>query len=116
MLGPVVTFMAGGWLAMSAFAWPQSEAACVNTCLSGVLAIAYGLLSIFFPRARLLNSIHAWIVCVVSMSVDASAAARANNVMFAAVIFGASLASWPDVRGARAVARGAGPPLKAPSR
>jgi hypothetical protein len=101
---------------MSAFAWPQSEAACVNTCLSGLLAIAYGLLSIFFPRARLLNSVHAWIVCVASMLVDASAAARANNVMFAAVIFGASLASWPDVRSARAVGPGAADRLKASPR
>jgi hypothetical protein len=101
MLGPVLTFMAGGWLAMSAFAWPQSDAAIVNTCMGGLLAIAYGLLSIFVPRARLLNSVHAWLLCLVSLSLEASSAARANNVVVAAVIFGASLVSWPEVHVAR---------------
>jgi hypothetical protein len=92
-------FMAGGWLAMSAFAWPQSEVACVSTCVSGVLCIVYALLGIFLAEARYLNTIHAWVICLVALSLDASSAARANAVMVAAVIFGASLLSSPGARG-----------------
>src|SRR4051812_40761696 len=88
--------MAGGWLAMSAFAWPQSEAAITNTWVSGLLVVGFGLSAIFFPATRYLNTGHACIVCVVSLSLDASAVACANNVMVAAVIFGASLLSGPE--------------------
>jgi hypothetical protein len=97
MLGRVVIFIAGGWLLMSAFAWPQGEASCVNTCMGGGLAIVYGLLSIFYAPARYLNTAHACLVCLVSLGLENSgSAACANNVMVAAVIFGASL--WPDPR------------------
>lgn len=104
MFGRVVTFMAGGWLAMSAFAWPQSEAAIANTCLAGALAVAFSLAAIFLPEARYLNTGHACIVCLVSLSLDASPVALANNVMVSAVIFGASLLSGPErpVHGASA--------------
>jgi hypothetical protein len=97
MLGRVVIFMAGGWLLMSAFAWPQSEASCANTCVAGALTIAYGLVSIFYAPARYLNTAHACLICLLSLSLDGmEGAASANNVMVAAVIFGASL--WPVPR------------------
>ena len=102
MLGRVVTFMAGGWLLMSAFAWPQSDASCANTCIGGALAIVYALLSIFYAPARYLNTAHACLVCLVSLSLDGcESAACANNVMVAAVIFGASLWSAPHAERAQ---------------
>jgi hypothetical protein len=104
LLGRVVTFVAGGWLSMSAFAWPQTEAAWANTLAGGLLCVAYALLAIFFAPARYLNTVHACVICAVSLSIDGSGSAScANNVMAAAVIFGASLMPAPDVR-----ARGAG--------
>jgi hypothetical protein len=99
MLGRVVSFVAGGWLLISAFAWPQSEAACANTLVGGVLCIAYSLLAIFFAPARYLNTLHACVICAVSLSIDVSgSASSANNVIVAAVIFGASLMPVPDIR------------------
>jgi hypothetical protein len=96
MLGRVVTFTAGGWLLMSAFAWPRSDADCVNTWVSGALAIAYSLVAIFWAPGRYLNAAHACLVCLVSLALDGrSSAACANNVMIAAVIFGASLLPSP---------------------
>jgi hypothetical protein len=93
MLGRVVMFMAGGWLFVSAFAWPQSETACLNTWTSGVLCVVYGLLAIFIGPARYLNTAHACLVCVTSLALDDGpvSAACANNVMVAAILFGASL-------------------------
>jgi hypothetical protein len=98
VFGRVVMFMAGGWLAMSAFAWPESDVVCASTCVGGVLCILYALLGIFLVEARYLNTIHACVICLLSLSLDASSAARANNVMVAAVIFGASLLSSPGAR------------------
>ena len=109
MLGRVVMFMAGGWLLMSAFAWPQSDVSCANTCISGALAIAYAMLSIFYAPARYLSTAHACLICLVSLSLDGcESAACANYVMVAAVIFGASL--WPVPRSERVQ-----PPLRASS-
>jgi hypothetical protein len=80
---------------MSAFAWPQSDLACAATCLSGALCIAYGLVEIFLPRVRYLNTANACVLCLLALSLDASSVACANSVMAAAVIFGASLLSSP---------------------
>jgi len=97
MLGRGVMFVAGGWLLMSAFAWPQSELSCANTCIAGGLSIVYALLSIFYGPARYLNTAHACLVCMVSLSLDGcESVACANNVMVAAALFGASL--WPEPR------------------
>jgi len=104
MLGRVVTFVAGGWLTMSAFAWPQSDAACAAACSSGLLAVVYGVLEIFLPRIRYLNTANACVLCLLSLWLDSSSAARANSVMIAAVLFGASLLSAPEVRPQRATA------------
>jgi hypothetical protein len=99
VLGRVVTFMAGGWLTMSAFAWPQSDVACTNTWVAGALCIGYSLLAIFVAPARYLNTAHACMLCVMSLSLEASSAATANNVMVAAVIFGGSLLGAPAASG-----------------
>ena len=97
MLGRMVTFVAGGWLLMSAFAWPRTSADCMNTWMGGALAIAYGLAAIFWAPARYFNTAHACLVCLVSLALDGgSSAACANNVMVAAVIFGASLLPPPS--------------------
>lgn len=108
MFGRVVIFIAGGWLSMSAFAWPQSDLARVNTCLGGGLSILYGLVSIFNPTARYLNTAHACLICFLSLSFESDSAACANNVMVAAVIFGASLWSAPRVELGNQGASGAG--------
>jgi hypothetical protein len=111
VLGRVATFLAGGWLMMSAFAWPQAEIATASTCIGGALTIVYQLLAIFVPQARYLNTANAWVICLVSLSLDgASSAACANNVMVASVIFGASLLRAPQeavvVQGACATSEG----------
>jgi hypothetical protein len=96
MLGRVVTFVAGGWLLMSAFAWPRADADCANTWMGGALAIAYGLVAIFWAPGRYLNTVHACLVCLMSLALDGgSSAGCANNVMLSAVIFGASLLPAP---------------------
>ena len=98
MLGQVATFLAGGWLMMSAFAWPQAEIATASTCIGGALTILYQLLAIFVPQARYLNTANAWVICLVSLSSDGmSSAACANNVMVASMIFGASLLPAPQL-------------------
>ena len=83
---------------MSAFAWPQSGLACAATCLSGALCIAYGLLEIFLPRVRYLNTANACVLALLALSLDASSVACANSVMAAAILFGASLMSSPGAR------------------
>jgi hypothetical protein len=110
VLGRAVTFLAGGWLLMSAFAWPQSEAACLNTWLSGLLCVVFALLAIFIDRARYLNTLHACVVCLTSLALDdAVSAACANNVMVAAVVFGASLLGPRGALGGRQAHGGAAP-------
>ena len=95
MLGRVTMFVAGGWLFMSAFAWPQSDAEAVNTAVGGLLCVGYALLALFIGPARYLNTVHACALCVTSLALDGGevSAACANNVMIAAVVFGASLLS-----------------------
>jgi hypothetical protein len=95
MLGRVTMFIAGGWLFMSAFAWPQSDAAAVNTAVGGLLCVGYALLALFIGPARYLNTVHACALCLTSLALDGGevSAACANNVMIAAVVFGASLLS-----------------------
>jgi hypothetical protein len=57
----------------------------------------YSLLAIFYAPARYLNTAHACVICLLSLSLDAPSVACANNVMVASVIFGASLMPVPTL-------------------
>jgi hypothetical protein len=47
----------GGWLAISAFAWPHARWQFINTFIPGILIVAFALAACAAPRVRYLNTV-----------------------------------------------------------
>lgn len=96
-----VNFLIGIWLIISAFAWPHTAGARVNTWILGALIAIASAWAVFMPGARFLNTIFAiWLFFATLVIYHASSATVWNNLIAAVVVFVLSLIPTPPA-GAR---------------
>ena len=87
----IATILLGVWLFLSTFAWRHTEALFTNTWLTGMAAVAFGLLSIAIPKMRYFSMVLAIWLFVSTFALPTGGVTIWNNAIVALLIFAFSL-------------------------
>jgi hypothetical protein len=92
-IGSTINFLAGGWLALSAFLWPHLPGERVNVALSGVVIVVIALASLVRPAMRWVNAVPAvWLFGTSLAMRHRETFSPWNTVAVALIVFLASIA------------------------
>lgn len=88
----ILNAVVGGWLFISAFAWPHSTASQANSWLVGAAVVITSLVALVYPALRRFNTALAiWLATSTLAFPHAGPATTWNNLVIALVVFLVSL-------------------------
>jgi hypothetical protein len=88
----IINVIVGGWLFVSAFAWPHSAASQTNSWLVGAAVVITALVALVYPALRWFNTALAiWLATSTMVFPHAGPATIWNNLLVALVVFLVSL-------------------------
>jgi hypothetical protein len=109
----ILNVILGGWLLVSAFAWPHAQAQRTNTWVVGLISVLFALAAMTLPRARYFNTALAvWLVISTAAVLPfRTPGTTLNNTLVAIAIFVLSLVPSHETSGGSPSDEGGAPSI-----